>query len=180
MGRSRSRSPRKKERRRSKSKERLDKFGRDVGRSERRPQRDEPRKKEDVVAREDLRKRNDEHYSGGRDYFGSTYQPSKDNERYESGYRQPPPPPFPPSGYVNRHEQAEHLRQRGKDLQPVEDDDDDAKKIQQLMGFTGFVTTKNKHVEGNADGCSKINKPRKFRQYMNRRGGFNRPLDWVQ
>ena len=78
-----------------------------------------------------------------------------------------------------------------------------------LMGFTGFSTTKNTkvgisktsilfkenyknlekfrsfskslnfQVAGNADGAVKINKQRKYRQYMNRKGGFNRPLDYI-
>ena len=49
------------------------------------------------------------------------------------------------------------------------------------MGFGGFGTTKGKAVEDNqssaARGASSKNKGRKYRQYMNRKGGFNRPLD---
>jgi len=41
----------------------------------------------------------------------------------------------------------------------------------------GFETTKGKHVEGNYQGCVKVKSVRQYRQYMNRRGGFNRPLD---
>lgn len=37
----------------------------------------------------------------------------------------------------------------------------------------------NKKVEGNHPGDTLINKKRKYRQYMNRKGGFNRPLDYV-
>jgi U4/U6.U5 tri-snRNP-associated protein 3 len=48
-----------------------------------------------------------------------------------------------------------------------------------MMGFSSFDTTKNKHVDGNAQGETKLNRPRKYRQYMNRRGGFNRPLDYI-
>ncbi|XGW21084.1 hypothetical protein V3C99_004220 [Haemonchus contortus] len=51
--------------------------------------------------------------------------------------------------------------------------------ISALMGFTGFNTTKNKKVHVNYDGAVKINKPRRYRQYMNRKGGFNRPLDYI-
>ncbi|PIO70706.1 hypothetical protein TELCIR_07436 [Teladorsagia circumcincta] len=51
--------------------------------------------------------------------------------------------------------------------------------ISTLMGFTGFNTTKNKKVHVNYDGAVKINKPRRYRQYMNRKGGFNRPLDYI-
>lgn len=52
-------------------------------------------------------------------------------------------------------------------------------EMQKLMGFESFDTTKNKKVADNVDGMAKINKPRKYRQYMNRKGGFNRPLDFV-
>jgi U4/U6.U5 tri-snRNP-associated protein 3 len=52
-------------------------------------------------------------------------------------------------------------------------------EMMRLMGFGGFDTTKNKHVDGNVQGEAKINRARKYRQYMNRRGGFNRPLDYV-
>uniref|UniRef100_A0A0N5AVV7 U4/U6.U5 small nuclear ribonucleoprotein 27 kDa protein n=1 Tax=Syphacia muris TaxID=451379 RepID=A0A0N5AVV7_9BILA len=53
------------------------------------------------------------------------------------------------------------------------------KEFAKVMGFTGFNTTKNKKVPGNHEGAVKINKPRRYRQYMNRKGGFNRPLDYV-
>ena len=48
-----------------------------------------------------------------------------------------------------------------------------------LMGFGTFNSTKGKHVEGNDIYVADIQKRRKYRQYMNRRGGFNRPLDRV-
>ncbi|PVU86605.1 hypothetical protein BB560_006643 [Smittium megazygosporum] len=51
--------------------------------------------------------------------------------------------------------------------------------IASLMGFSGFSTTKGKAVFGNHPGAANIVKERKYRQYMNRRGGFNRPLDNV-
>lgn len=74
---------------------------------------------------------------------------------------------------------------------PEEDDDDpvlaaaleddtnlEDEQMAKLMGFSAFDTSKNKHVDGscNASGTHKVPK-RKYRQYMNRRGGFNRPLD---
>ncbi|CAO1616173.1 unnamed protein product [Sympodiomycopsis kandeliae] len=45
------------------------------------------------------------------------------------------------------------------------------------MGFGGFGTTKNHKVDGNASGGANVKKERTWRQYMNRKGGFNRPLD---
>ncbi|KAI6232631.1 U4/U6.U5 small nuclear ribonucleoprotein 27 kDa protein [Aphelenchoides fujianensis] len=41
-------------------------------------------------------------------------------------------------------------------------------EMMKQMGFAGFDTTKNKKVEGNVDGVAKVNKARKYRQYMNR------------
>ena len=52
-------------------------------------------------------------------------------------------------------------------------------EMMKLMGFTTFDTTKNKQVTGNANGAVHVAVKRKYRQYMNRKGGFNRPLDFV-
>ena len=59
---------------------------------------------------------------------------------------------------------------------------DDAEQMRLLLGFSGdFGSTKGKAVEDNqksaAKGAANKNKARKYRQYMNRKGGFNRPLD---
>ncbi|KAM3958659.1 U4/U6.U5 small nuclear ribonucleoprotein 27 kDa protein-like [Aphomia sociella] len=48
-----------------------------------------------------------------------------------------------------------------------------------VMGFCGFDTTKGKKVDDNVDGEVHVVLKRKYRQYMNRKGGFNRPLDFV-
>lgn len=56
----------------------------------------------------------------------------------------------------------------------VEDDGLDA--MAAMMGFGGFGTTKNKKVIGNNVGAVKKEKKAEYRQYMNRVGGFNRPL----
>eukprot|EP00602_Paraphysomonas_sp_CaronLab_P000562 CAMPEP_0185021336 /NCGR_PEP_ID=MMETSP1103-20130426/4027_1 /TAXON_ID=36769 /ORGANISM="Paraphysomonas bandaiensis, Strain Caron Lab Isolate" /LENGTH=200 /DNA_ID=CAMNT_0027552799 /DNA_START=88 /DNA_END=689 /DNA_ORIENTATION=- len=59
-------------------------------------------------------------------------------------------------------------------------DEVDEKEIMRVMGFGGFDSTKEKPVEDNfkgaALGAAAKNKRRIYRQYMNRRGGFNRPL----
>ena len=53
-------------------------------------------------------------------------------------------------------------------------------EMQRMMGFGGFDSTKGKVVvdnhEGAARGLGAKNKGRKYRQYMNRRGGFNKLL----
>lgn len=46
------------------------------------------------------------------------------------------------------------------------------------MGFpVGFDSTKGKKVEGADVSYAQVAPKRQYRQYMNRRGGFNRPLD---
>lgn len=55
----------------------------------------------------------------------------------------------------------------------------DEQEMMKAMGFCGFDTTKNKKVEGNDVGEVHVILKRKYRQYMNRKGGFNRPLDFV-
>lgn len=52
-------------------------------------------------------------------------------------------------------------------------------EMMKAMGFCGFDTTKGKKVEGNDAGEVHVILKRKYRQYMNRKGGFNRPLDFV-
>mmetsp|Transcript_34658 Transcript_34658/g.45935 ORF Transcript_34658/g.45935 Transcript_34658/m.45935 type:complete len:141 (+) Transcript_34658:573-995(+) len=59
---------------------------------------------------------------------------------------------------------------------------DEEEQMKLLFGFSGgFDSTKNKAVKDNASsasrGAASKNKQRKYRQYMNRKGGFNRPLD---
>ena len=51
--------------------------------------------------------------------------------------------------------------------------------MMKIMGFTGFNTTKNKKVANNDNSAVHMTSKRKYRQYMNRKGGFNRPLDAV-
>jgi len=61
------------------------------------------------------------------------------------------------------------------------DDTNDADvAMMAAMGLGGFGSTKGKHVEGNQEGATDVKKVRTWRQYMNRRGGFNRPLDKIK
>lgn len=63
-----------------------------------------------------------------------------------------------------------------------EDDDDDIEvdpeldAMQAMMGFGGFGSTKGKKIAGNDVGAVRKEKRTEYRQYMNRQGGFNRPL----
>ncbi|CAJ0767576.1 6378_t:CDS:10, partial [Entrophospora sp. SA101] len=60
-------------------------------------------------------------------------------------------------------------------LANINPDEDPEMAMMMLMGITGFTTTKGKKVSGNNDiSAVDIKKQRQYRQYMNRRGGFNR------
>lgn len=55
-------------------------------------------------------------------------------------------------------------------------EDDGLSAMQAMMGFGGFGTTKGSHIPGNNTGGVRKEKKTEYRQYMNRVGGFNRPL----
>jgi U4/U6.U5 tri-snRNP-associated protein 3 len=56
-----------------------------------------------------------------------------------------------------------------------EEDSDDA-LLRKMMGFSTFKTTQNKKIPGNDVSGVRKEKSTNYRQYMNRTGGFNRPL----
>ncbi|KAJ3160372.1 hypothetical protein HDU86_000706 [Geranomyces michiganensis] len=53
---------------------------------------------------------------------------------------------------------------------------DEEEQMKRLMGFAGFDSTQGKKVVGSDASGAAINKQRTYRQYMNRRRGFNRNL----
>jgi U4/U6.U5 tri-snRNP-associated protein 3 len=61
-------------------------------------------------------------------------------------------------------------------MELLEGEDEEA-MLKRIMGFADFRTTKNTKVPGN-DKNYAVHKVKKteYRQYMNRVGGFNRPL----
>ncbi|XP_041369289.1 U4/U6.U5 small nuclear ribonucleoprotein 27 kDa protein-like [Gigantopelta aegis] len=65
------------------------------------------------------------------------------------------------------------------DASQLADMTEDEIQMMQVMGFSGFTTTKGKKVDGNNIYEANISRKRRYRQYMNRRGGFNRPLDFI-
>jgi U4/U6.U5 tri-snRNP-associated protein 3 len=91
-----------------------------------------------------------------------------------------PPPPRPSGSGSGRNRQSQPGNPRLDDDGVIMvDDDNDEMSMMKLMGFSDFNTTKGKHVPGNDTYAANIVQKRKYRQYMNRRGGFNRPLDFV-
>ncbi|KAF9732027.1 hypothetical protein PMIN06_000190 [Paraphaeosphaeria minitans] len=70
---------------------------------------------------------------------------------------------------VNMEEQPQRQRPEGMD--------DDTWEMAQAMGFARFKSTKNTKVPGNDKNYGvRREKKMEARQYMNRQGGFNRPL----
>jgi U4/U6.U5 tri-snRNP-associated protein 3 len=68
------------------------------------------------------------------------------------------------------------------EVEPTEEDedivveDDGMAAMQAMMGFGGFGTTHQQKVAGNDVYAVRKEKKTEYRQYMNRVGGFNRPL----
>jgi U4/U6.U5 tri-snRNP-associated protein 3 len=63
------------------------------------------------------------------------------------------------------------------DMNAVHEDIEDIETIiQRTMGFTRFRSTQNTKVPGNNIYGVRKEKKTQYRQYMNRSGGFNRPL----
>jgi U4/U6.U5 tri-snRNP-associated protein 3 len=57
------------------------------------------------------------------------------------------------------------------------DEGNEVDMMKMVMGFGAFKTTKNLKVPGNAKNYGlRKEKKTEYRQYMNRQGGFNRPL----
>ncbi|EED19288.1 conserved hypothetical protein [Talaromyces stipitatus ATCC 10500] len=61
-------------------------------------------------------------------------------------------------------------------MSDIEDSDDIEAMMQKAVGFTKFRSTKNTKVPGNNIYGVRKEKKTEYRQYMNRVGGFNRPL----
>lgn len=95
--------------------------------------------------------------------------PSRDRRRSNSRSRSPKAGAVP-KYLMSRPEITD------KDLEGKTEEEQEMMK---LMGFGNFDTTKGKHVKGNDVSAVNVLQKRKYRQYMNRKGGFNRPLDFV-
>lgn len=82
----------------------------------------------------------------------------------------------PPTGPRNRTEPQPKVEKEVKMENGIDEDDEEA-MMERLMGFGKFRSTKNTKVPGNDKnfGVRKVKKT-EYRQYMNRQGGFNRPL----
>lgn len=129
-------------------------------------------------------------------YHDRSRSPTREEREKKSRTRSPPPR----GGRGGRKEQAREPRSRDDDKLPNgptdskqhtskqkhesdqmdvgEDEDDDSVEAQmrKAMGFSSFRSTQNTKVPGNQIYGVRKEKKTEYRQYMNRTGGFNRPL----
>ncbi|CAN6612546.1 hypothetical protein TRVA0_005S01200 [Trichomonascus vanleenenianus] len=99
-------------------------------------------------------------------------------ERRQSPVASPQKPKGPAGKYSDEEEERGRTRERSREPndRPNEENQlDENELMMQMMGFSSFNTTKNKKVQKDIGGVSKV-KPSTYRQYMNREGGFNRAL----
>ncbi|KAL8174092.1 UNVERIFIED_CONTAM: U4/U6.U5 small nuclear ribonucleoprotein [Gekko kuhli] len=92
--------------------------------------------------------------------------------------------PSPPRQKGRDDEKKEIKDSKGKERQITEEDlegkTEEEIEMMKTMGFSTFDTTKGKKVEGSVNAYAiNVSQKRKYRQYMNRKGGFNRPLDFI-
>ncbi|XP_018414380.1 PREDICTED: U4/U6.U5 small nuclear ribonucleoprotein 27 kDa protein [Nanorana parkeri] len=82
------------------------------------------------------------------------------------------------------------LKEEGKDSKVVKERQIAAEDLEgkteeeiemiKLMGFGSFETSKGRKTDGSVNAYAiNVSQKRKYRQYMNRKGGFNRPLDFI-
>ncbi|XP_057596914.1 U4/U6.U5 small nuclear ribonucleoprotein 27 kDa protein isoform X2 [Hippopotamus amphibius kiboko] len=81
-------------------------------------------------------------------------------------------------------EKKETKETKSKERQITEEDlegkTEEEIEMMKLMGFASFDSTKGKKVDGSVNAYAiNVSQKRKYRQYMNRKGGFNRPLDFI-
>ncbi|KAI4679295.1 uncharacterized protein J4E84_008323 [Alternaria hordeiaustralica] len=107
--------------------------------------------------------------------------PRSDNAPPARSSRPPPTGPrsstVDPINPIKREEEASPDVEMKDERQKPEDMDDDEWEMLKIMGFGGFKSTKNTKVPGNDKNFGvRKDKQLQARQYMNRQGGFNRPL----
>ncbi|XP_063051010.1 U4/U6.U5 small nuclear ribonucleoprotein 27 kDa protein [Engraulis encrasicolus] len=152
MGRSRSRTPPRRERRRSRSSSR----DRERRRRERERSRSRDRDRRRSRSRSPHRRRS---RSPPRRHRSSS-QDRRDDDKKE-GKDKP----------VKVHQISEEDME-GKTEEEIE--------MMKLMGFGSFDSSKGKKTDGSVNAYAvNVSMKRKYRQYMNRKGGFNRPLDFI-
>lgn len=154
MGRSRSRTPPRRERRRSRSTSR--------DRERRRRDRDRSRSRERDRERRRSRSRSPHRRRSRtppRRHLSTSLSPVRQKDDRKEG----------------KEKQA--IQISAEDMQGKTEDEIEMMK---MMGFSSFNTSKGKKTDGSVNAYAvNVSMKRKYRQYMNRKGGFNRPLDFI-
>ncbi|XP_070690168.1 U4/U6.U5 small nuclear ribonucleoprotein 27 kDa protein [Pempheris klunzingeri] len=151
MGRSRSRTPPRRERRRSRSASRE--------RERRRRERERSRSRERDRERRRSRSRSPHRRRSRspRRHRSSSLSPARQKDAKDK---------------VAKPIQISAEDMQGKTEEEIE--------MMKQMGFGSFDTTKGKKTDGSVNAFAvNVTMKRKYRQYMNRKGGFNRPLDFI-
>ncbi len=109
-------------------------------------------------------------------------KPATDRTGPRTSTRNPPPKPLPttdstPKPAAKTNGTTSTVEPSKTDAMEVDaDSDPEIAEMRRAMGFTGFKSTKNTKVKGNNVSGVRKEKKTEYRQYMNRVGGFNRPL----
>jgi U4/U6.U5 tri-snRNP-associated protein 3 len=162
------------------------------GRDDRRPREDEERRERDDKRERDRRERDSRSrgrrgrsppvswrsFSSNRQDEQSRYEREKrpvnsskaDGEKPRSERKHPPLPPSTEPPSEPGQKKAITASALLEDL-----DESESESLAKVLGFSRFSTTKGKkHVDY---GGVQLIKSREYRQYMNRPGGFNKPID---
>ncbi|GAA6226565.1 U4/U6.U5 small nuclear ribonucleoprotein 27 kDa protein [Lates calcarifer] len=160
MGRSRSRTPQRRERRRSRSTSRE--------RERRRRERDRSRSRDRDRDRRRSRSRSPHRRrsrSPARRHRSSSLSPMRQKDRRDDERKDV------------KEKAAKPIQISAEDMQGKTEEEIEMMK---LMGFGNFDSTKGKKTDGSVNAYAvNVTMKRKYRQYMNRKGGFNRPLDFI-
>ncbi|KAI4821226.1 U4/U6.U5 small nuclear ribonucleoprotein 27 kDa protein isoform X1 [Pseudochaenichthys georgianus] len=117
---------------------------------------------------------------------------SRDRERRRSRSRSPhrrrsrsPPRRHRSTSSERRDEDSKEPKEKAAKPILISEEDMEGKteeeiEMMKLMGFGSFNSTKGKKTDGSVNAFAvNTSMKRKYRQYMNRKGGFNRPLDFI-
>jgi U4/U6.U5 tri-snRNP-associated protein 3 len=109
--------------------------------------------------------------------------PSRDRDRDRREEKRSRSPRRREERRDDKRDDKRDKRRDEKRRDPSEEPEIDTKNedamMQQMLGFSNFDTSKGKDHATSDEWMIKRRSKRKYRQYMNRRGGFNRPLDSV-
>jgi U4/U6.U5 tri-snRNP-associated protein 3 len=125
--------------------------------------------------------RDDRRGGGSRDERSPQPPKGPQNDQHAASNRGARPAPTAPRSTivdpVKKEEEGTPDVEMKDERQKPEDMDDDEWEMLKVMGFGGFKSTKNTKVPGNDKNFGvRKDKQLQARQYMNRQGGFNRPL----